>query len=49
VSLDVFASAGFANVTLTYRYNCFEGTSKQTTARRYRVQGVNLSAMRREL
>jgi hypothetical protein len=44
--IDVFTSAGFANVVLTHRYDCFEGTTKQSTARRYRVQGVNVSAIR---
>jgi hypothetical protein len=44
--IDVFASAGFTQIALTQRYDCFDGTSKESTARRYRVQGVNLSAVR---
>jgi len=44
--IDVFTGAGFANVTITHRYNCFEGTTKESTARRYGVQGINLSAVR---
>jgi hypothetical protein len=28
------------------RYDCFAGTTKETTARRYGVKGVNLSAVR---
>jgi hypothetical protein len=31
---------------ITERFDCFEGTSKEKTARRYGVIGVNLSAMR---
>ncbi len=46
--IDVFACAGFTAVTITARFECFEGTSKQGTARRYRVVGANLSAIRAE-
>jgi hypothetical protein len=42
----VFADAGFSAVTVTHRYDCFAGTTKQGTARRYGVVGVNLSATR---
>jgi len=41
-----FADAGFSNVTITERFDCFAGTSKEKTARRYGVMGVNLSAVR---
>jgi hypothetical protein len=41
-----FTSAGFADVTITHRFDCFAGTSKESTARRYGVHGVNLSAVR---
>jgi len=44
--IGIFTSAGFVDVGLTHRYNCFEGTTKESTARRYRVQGVNVSAVR---
>jgi hypothetical protein len=44
--IDIFAAAGFAEVAITHRYDCFEGTTKAATARRYRVQGVNVSAVR---
>jgi hypothetical protein len=44
--IDVFASAGFTEVAITARFECFEGTTKQSTARRYRVVGANLSAIR---
>jgi hypothetical protein len=33
-------------VRLTERFDCFEATSKENTARRYDVVGVNLSAFR---
>jgi len=31
----------------THRFDCFEAASKERTARRYGVIGVNLSAVRR--
>jgi hypothetical protein len=42
----VFAEAGFSNVAITQRFDCFAGTSKEKTARRYGVMGVNLLAHR---
>ena len=44
--IDVFRSAGFTDVAITHRYDCFAGTSKESTARRYKVMGANLSAVR---
>jgi hypothetical protein len=44
--IGVFQSAGFANVAITHRYECFVGTTKERTARRYGVVGVNVSAVR---
>jgi hypothetical protein len=41
-----FAEAQFTDVRITERFDCFEGTSKEKTARRYGVIGVNLSAFR---
>jgi len=41
----VFASAGFTEVAITARFDCFAGTTKERTARRYGVMGVNLSAV----
>jgi hypothetical protein len=38
--------AGFTGVRITDRFDCFGGTSKEKTARRYGVIGVNLSAVR---
>jgi hypothetical protein len=45
--IDIFTAAGFADVAITHRYDCFAGTTKERTARRYGVVGVNLSARRR--
>ena len=44
--MSAFAEAGFTDARITQRYNCFEATSKERTARRYGVIGVNLSAIR---
>jgi len=41
-----FESAGFTQTTITARFDCFAGTTKERTARRYGVVGVNLSAIR---
>jgi hypothetical protein len=41
-----FRSSGFEQVELTHRFDCFVGTTKERTARRYGVVGVNLSAIR---
>jgi hypothetical protein len=40
----VFQAAGFHDVATTARFDCFAGTTKERTARRYGVVGVNLSA-----
>jgi hypothetical protein len=42
--IDVFAAAGFSGVRITQRFDSFVGTTKERTARRYGVAGVNLSA-----
>jgi hypothetical protein len=44
--IGVFQSAGFTSVAITHRYECFAGTTKERTARRYGVVGVNVSAVR---
>ena len=44
--IDVFTGAGFGSVGITQRFDCFGGTTKERTARRYGVIGVNLSALR---
>jgi hypothetical protein len=40
----VFTSAGFSGAAITDRFDCFVGTTKERTARRYGVIGVNLRA-----
>ena len=47
--IDAFASAGFDDVHVVGRFDCFAGTTKEGTARRYGVIGVSLSARRRAL
>jgi len=42
--IDVFAAAGLTDVRIRQRFDCFVGTTKERTARRYGVIGVNLSA-----
>jgi hypothetical protein len=37
---------GFRDVRITHRYDCFRGTSKESTARKFGVMGVNLSGVR---
>jgi hypothetical protein len=37
-------AAGFEKVEILARFDCFAGTSKERTARRYSVMGVNLTA-----
>jgi hypothetical protein len=41
--IDVFESAGFT-ARLGSRFDCFAGTTKERTARRYGVMGVNVVA-----
>jgi len=44
--IDVFQLAGFTRVAITHRFDCFAGTTKEKTARRYGVFGVNVCAVR---
>ena len=44
--IDVFGAAGFRDAAITHRYDCFVGTTKERTANKYGVIGVNLSATR---
>ena len=44
--MAAFADARFADVKITHRFDCFAGTTKERTARRYGVVGANLSATR---
>jgi hypothetical protein len=43
--IDAFASAGFTS-RIVARFDCFAGTTKERTARRYGVLGVNVLAVR---
>lgn len=42
--MAAFQAFGFEDVRLLEQYDCFAGTSKERTARKYQVLGVNLSA-----
>lgn len=44
--VGAFEAAGFRDVRVTHRYDCFRGTSKEGTARRYGVTSVNLTGTR---
>ena len=39
-------AAGFRDVRVTDRYDCFRGTSKEKIARAFAVIGANLSGVR---
>jgi hypothetical protein len=41
-----FDAVGFVDVRITDRFDSFAGTSKERTARKYEVIGVNLSAIK---
>jgi hypothetical protein len=42
--IAAFQDAGFRDVHIAARFDCFAETSKERTARKYGVIGVNLSA-----
>jgi len=44
--VDAFTAAGFEHVRVTQRYDCFRGTSKEATARKFGVLGINLCGVR---
>jgi hypothetical protein len=44
--VGVFEAAGFTDVRVLERFECFAGTTKARTAARYGVVGVNLTALR---
>jgi hypothetical protein len=44
--VSAFQASGFEGVSITHRFDCFAGTTKERTALRYGVAGVNLSAIR---
>jgi len=39
-------TAGFVDVAIKTRFDCFRGTSKENTARKYGVLGMNIYARR---
>jgi hypothetical protein len=41
--IDAFQSAGFS-ARIVERFDCFAGTTKERTARRYGVMGINVLA-----
>ena len=43
--IDAFESAGLS-ARIVARFDCFAGTTKERTARRYGVVGVNVLAIR---
>lgn len=44
--MEAFASAGFDNPRTLEHFDCFAGTAKERTARKYGVVGVNVLAIR---
>jgi hypothetical protein len=40
----VLNRAGFTGVRIAERFDCFQGTTKERTARKYGVTGVNVYA-----
>jgi hypothetical protein len=45
--IGAFAAAGFLEPQITHRFDPFQGTRKERTARKYGVAGVNISAGKR--
>lgn len=44
--VDALTAAGFEDVRIVGRFDCFAGTTKERTARRFDAFGVNVSATR---
>jgi hypothetical protein len=42
--VSALQTAGFEDVRITHRYDTFGGTSKEGTARKYGVEGVDVHA-----
>ena len=42
--IDLLEQIGFEGVEVTHRYDTFRGTSKERTARKFGVTGVNVFA-----
>ena len=43
-----FKAVGFEEVAIRERFDCFRGTTKERTARKYGVMGVNVYARKKE-
>jgi len=44
--VHALTAAGFEDVRIVGRFDCFAGTTKERTARQFGVYGVNFSALR---
>jgi hypothetical protein len=42
--IPVLGAAGFVDVDIRDRFDCFRGTTKEKTARKYGVLGMNIFA-----
>jgi hypothetical protein len=42
----VLAAVGFEQTAIRERFDCFRGTTKERTARKYGVMGVNVYAVK---
>lgn len=42
--MSLLTAAGFSDVKITDRFDCFGGTSKENVARKFGVHGVNVFA-----
>ena len=42
--LNLLAAIGFEEVAIREQFDCFRGTTKERTARKYGVKGVNVYA-----
>jgi len=45
--IDVIQMVGLEEARVTEHFDCFRGTSKESVARKFGVQGVNVFARRR--
>ena len=45
---EVLRGMGFEEVSILERYDCFRGTTKEATARKYGVHGANVFARKPE-
>jgi len=45
--VEALGNVGLSEVKVTHRYDCFRATSKEKTAIKFGVRGVNVLAFRR--